>query len=226
MKMARSSVLLAAIGFAGASTLCAAACSNSSSTTTNGGDDAGSVGPVDSGALRDAAVADTGGNVQGDSSMAPEDAGIPDAGSAGSDGASEEAAAGPACGPPPARYTLLTDAGTVGDAGVGLVEDNTTGLVWMSTSVGGEQSQEQTQMLAASYCASLGLRLPTESEALGIAAANYASCAFSQWSTWTSTASSQQGDAWTVDFLGDTYQQLADNFPNAVLCVRGGQGDD
>jgi hypothetical protein len=130
------------------------------------------------------------------------------------------------CGPAPARYTLLTDAGVVGDAGVGLVRDNTTGLVWMTSSVGGEQSQEQTQTLAAGYCAGLGMRVPTESEALGIAAASYASCAFAQWSTWTSTASPQPGDAWTVDFLGDTSAQLADNFPNAVLCVRGGTGDE
>ena len=221
MKIARSLVLLSGAGFTVVVGLFAGACSDSSSSPASPGDDAGNVAPEDSGPLRDASPVDTGAPPKTDSSIPEVDAGKPSA----NDGASPEAAVSPSCGPAPARYTLLTDAGTVGDAGVGLAKDNTTGLVWMTNSVGGQQSQEQTQTLAANYCAGLGMRLPTESEALGIAAANYAACAFAQWSTWTSTASPQAGDAWTVDFLGDTYAQLADNFPNAVLCVRGGSGD-
>ena len=124
-----------------------------------------------------------------------------------------EAAAAPTCGPPPNRFTVLTGA----DAG--LVRDNVTELVWMSNSVGGEQTSQQTQTLAAAYCAGVNMRLPTEDEALALAAA-YAPCAFGQWGTWTSTDVGTTGDAWVVDYLGDASPQLADNFPSAVLCVR------
>jgi hypothetical protein len=64
------------------------------------------------------------------------------------------------------------------------------------------------------------MRLPTKDEAVALAAA-YAACAFGQWSTWTSTAVGTSGDAWVIDYLGDASPQLADNFPSAVLCVRG-----
>jgi hypothetical protein len=124
-----------------------------------------------------------------------------------------EASAAPTCGPPPNRFTVLTGA----DAG--LVRDNVTELVWMSNSVGGEQTSQQTQTLAAAYCAGVNMRLPTEDEALALAAA-YAPCAFGQWGTWTSTDIGTTGDAWVVDYLGEASPQLADNFPSAVLCVR------
>jgi hypothetical protein len=118
----------------------------------------------------------------------------------------------PTCGPPPARYSLLTGA----DAG--LVRDNVTMLVWMSNSHGGGEPP-QTQPDAAAYCSGMGMRLPTEDEALALAA-NYASCAFGNWGTWTSTAAPAMGDFWVVDYLGDASPQLGDNFPSAVLCVR------
>jgi hypothetical protein len=97
-----------------------------------------------------------------------------------------------------------------------------TELVWMGNSVGGGEPP-QTQTDAATYCTDRGMRLPTESEALALAAA-YAPCAFGQWSTWTSTVASA-GDAWVIDYAGDASPQLADNFPSAVLCVRGPTGD-
>ncbi len=128
-----------------------------------------------------------------------------------------EAASAPTCGPPPNRFTVLTGA----DAG--LVRDNVTELVWMSNSVGGEQSSQQTQSLAAAYCSGINMRLPTEDEALALSAA-YAPCAFGQWGTWTSTDVGTTGDAWVVDYLGDASPQLADNFPSAVLCVRDPSG--
>jgi hypothetical protein len=118
----------------------------------------------------------------------------------------------PTCGPAPARYTLLTGA----DAG--LVRDNVTMLVWMSNSHGGGEPP-QTQPDAAAYCSGMGMRLPTEAEAIALAA-NYASCAFGNWGTWTSTAAPAMGDYWVVDYLGDVSPQLGDNFPSAVLCVR------
>jgi len=154
-----------------------------------------------------------------------------DVGASGADGAggaldggptdavadAQEAAPAPTCGPPPNRFTILNGA----DAG--LVRDNVTQLVWMHDSVGGQQTSQQTQPLASTYCTGRGMRLPTEDEALALAAA-YASCAFGQWGTWTSTDVAGSGDAWVVDYLGDASPQLADNFPSAVLCVRDPKG--
>jgi hypothetical protein len=210
MKLARSTVVLFLPSIA---SVIALACSNSSGSGNGplAGEDSGA--PVDTGVLPDTSVADTGAAL--DAPATTEDSAISD-----SSQSVPEAAPAPTCGPAPARYTVFGDAG----ANAGLVQDNTTGLIWMSNSVGGEQTQEQTQSDAATYCAGIGMRLPTENEALGIAAANYAPCAFGQWSTWTSTAAGT-GDAWVVDYLADTSPQLADNFPSAVLCVRGGAGD-
>jgi hypothetical protein len=124
----------------------------------------------------------------------------------------------------------------------GLVRDNQTGLIWMSTSMGGNEGAgqaQQTECLADAYCKSKGMRLPTDIEALGIAGSSYASCAFNQWSTWTSTFTTDAGAAgacsdsgsssnavyaYTVDYLADNFSQLADNFPNAVLCVMSPSG--
>jgi hypothetical protein len=121
-------------------------------------------------------------------------------------------ASGLTCGPSPARYTLLTGA----DAG--LVRDNVTMLVWMSNDHGAGEPP-QTQADAIAYCTGRGMRLPTKDEAVALAA-NYASCAFGHWGTWTSTPAPAAGDAWVVDYAGDVSPQLANNFPSAVLCVR------
>jgi hypothetical protein len=175
-----------------------AACSSSSSGAPDDTSDASTDA---------ASVVDASGRMDTGATDAASDAGPTD-----SRVAETEAAAAPTCGPPPNRFTLLSGA----DAG--LVRDNMTGLVWMNDSVGGQQTSEQTQSLAAAYCAGRGMRLPTEDEALALAAA-YASCAFGQWGTWTSTDVGTTGDAWVVDYMGDSSPQLADNFPSAVLCV-------
>jgi hypothetical protein len=149
-----------------------------------------------------------------DASNAQDSRGTQDTGTAdgsnGTDASSD--APQPTCGPPPARYTLLTGA----DAG--LVRDNVTMLVWMSNSHGAGEPP-QTQPDAVAYCSGMGMRLPTEDEALALAA-NYASCAFGPWGTWTSTAAPAMGDFWVVDYLGESSPQLGNNFPSAVLCVR------
>jgi len=122
-------------------------------------------------------------------------------------------AARPTCGPPPARYAVLTG------ADMGLARDNVTMLVWMQDSVGGGEPP-QTQSLATTYCIGRGMRLPTKDEAVALAA-NYAMCAFGNWGTWTSTAvPGMSGYAYVVDYVGDVTPQIADNFPSAVLCVR------
>jgi hypothetical protein len=159
---------------------------------------------------------EAGDGADGGKDAAPEataDAALDAATTDGSSGATDAGGPPPTCGPPPNRFTILSGA----DAG--LVRDNVTELVWMSDSVGGAQTSQQTQPLAATYCKGRGMRLPTESEALALAAA-YAPCAFGQWGTWTSTDVGTSGDAWVVDYLGDASPQLADNFPSAVLCVR------
>ncbi len=135
---------------------------------------------------------------------------------AGGDAA--EAAPQPTCGAPPNRFTLLAGADS------GLVRDNVTELVWMSNSIGMEttDSGPLTQYDAAAYCKGRGMRLPTKEEADALAA-SYASCAFGGWGTWTSTFS-DENNAYTVDYVGDDFPQLADNFPGTVLCVRDPRG--
>jgi hypothetical protein len=166
---------------------CSSSKSGSSGSTGTGGasSDAGSTGGSGGEAAMDAAAPDS--------------------------SASMDAPSAPTCGPPPARFTILTG------ANAGLVQDNVTMLVWMSDSMGGGEPP-QTQTDAATYCSGLGMRLPTEAEAQELAA-SYVPCAFGMWSTWTSTAVGTS-DAWVVDYLGDTSPQVADNFPSAVLCVR------
>ncbi|MEI4878397.1 hypothetical protein, partial [Klebsiella pneumoniae] len=62
----------------------------------------------------------------------------------------------------------------------------------MADSVGGGENPPQHQSDAASYCAKLGMRLPTETEALALAMVcgdgNCACPPFGSWGTWTSTA--------------------------------------
>jgi hypothetical protein len=200
--------------------MAASACSDSSSGagSSSGGEDSGT--PVSDAATHDvvdASAADV-------SSMpmpeaAAEASGMADASDSGEPGDATGPsdaggdAAGPTCGPPPARYTILTG------ADMGLVRDNVTMLVWMQDSMGGGEPP-QTQSLAATYCTGRGMRLPTKDEAVALAA-NYAMCAFGNWGTWTSTdVPGMSGYAYVVDFVGDVNPQISDNFPSAVLCVR------
>jgi hypothetical protein len=187
--------------------LVATACS-SSSKAPPAAEPGGDAAADDASPLDPAPNADAGTDAIADSAAV--DAPI-EAGPTTNDDADTEAAASPTCDPLPARYTVLTG------ASAGLVRDNVTGLVWMADSVGGGEPP-QTQADAASYCMGRGMRLPTKDEAVALAAA-YAPCAFGQWSTWTSTASTS-GDTWVIDYAGDASPQLADNFPSAVLCVE------
>jgi hypothetical protein len=212
MKIRSHPFLVALLAPVSLGSICvAAACSSSTHSGSNDG-----TGAVDA-AHDDAATNSTDAATDAGASEAAASDGALESGS--EDGASDdaaEAAPAPTCGAPPARYTVLTG------ANAGLVRDNVTELVWMADSEGGGEPP-QTQPDAATYCTGRGMRLPTEAEALALAAA-YAPCAFGQWSTWTSTAAGT-GDAWVVDYFGDASPQVADNFPSAVLCVRDGSGD-
>ena len=104
------------------------------------------------------------------------------------------------------------------------VLDNQTGLTWQRTPYTLTAAGSQlTQPLAATYCSNMSMRLPTQSEALGIAGPNLATCAFPQpWSTWTSTSvPNSTTNAWIVGSNATSTSAVADNYPGAVLCVSG-----
>ena len=127
----------------------------------------------------------------------------------------------PQCGASTERYTVLSTS---------TVLDNVSGLTWQraETTYTGANAQgaQYTQLIAQSYCASQGMRLPTQAEALGISGTNNAACAFPQpWSTWTSTIDpADSNDAAFVTYDGHSTWQLADNFPGGVVCDTGGSG--
>jgi beta-galactosidase len=104
------------------------------------------------------------------------------------------------------------------------VHDNVSGLTWQqySTTFPGQGSQF-VQSNADEYCKSVGMRLPTQPEAMTVARANFASCAFPlQWTTWTTTnISNLPGDAYIVNSQGNLINGIKDNTPGASLCVSG-----
>jgi hypothetical protein len=118
------------------------------------------------------------------------------------------------CGGSTARYTILSAT---------LVKDNQTGLTWQRAETtytdGGAQ---YTQPIAQSYCTSQNMRLPSQSEALGVAGtANFASCAWpAPWITWTSTINSANtAQAALVTSAGQSSWQVATNYPGGVVCT-------
>jgi len=141
----------------------------------------------------------------------------------------------PQCGAGTERYTTQpaqsgqytsTIAGIPSGPYVPTVVDNLTKLTWQQyVTTFTQQGAQFTQPIAASYCASLGMRLPTQAEALTVAGSNYASCAFpNPWTTWTSTAvTGESGRAYFVSSAGVSSSQIVDNSPGWALCVSGTQ---
>jgi beta-galactosidase len=139
----------------------------------------------------------------------------------------------PRCGGSTERYTTQPAApGTYNSTIPGLpsgpfvptVLDNLTKLTWQQyVTTFPQQGAQFTQPIAASYCASVGMRLPTQSEALSIAGSNYASCAFpNPWTTWTSTGvPSDAARAYFVSSAAVSSSQIIVNSPGWALCVRG-----
>ena len=86
-----------------------------------------------------------------------------------------------------------------------------------------EQIRAQIADLARTGAAPVGMRLPTQAEALTIARTNYASCAFpSPWGTWTTTSvPSSSTDAYLVFSSGQSVPGIVDNTPGWSLCVSG-----
>jgi hypothetical protein len=118
------------------------------------------------------------------------------------------------CGGATARYTILSAT---------LVQDNQTGLTWQRVQTTyTDPGAQYTQPIAQSYCASQGMRLPTQGEALGVAGtAHFASCAWpSPWLTWTSTINAANtAQAAVVTSSGQWSWQVATNYPGGVVCT-------
>jgi hypothetical protein len=141
----------------------------------------------------------------------------------------------PQCGGASERYTTVpAQSGTYNSTIAGLpsgpfvptVVDNVTKLTWQQyVTTFPTQGAQFTQPIAAQYCTSVGMRLPTQTEALTIANSNYAQCAFpNPWTTWTSTGVA--GDATRAYFVssaGVSSSQIIDNSPGWSLCVSGTQ---
>jgi hypothetical protein len=93
-----------------------------------------------------------------------------------------------------------------------------------------------TQGEAGAYCASQGMRLPTETEAKGISGPSFDRCSFPcDWATWTSTpygtkGGQQQvvvrfssGDTTNFGSVVPTWELASESLePRSVLCVRTG----
>jgi len=119
------------------------------------------------------------------------------------------------CGDAAERFTVLSSS---------LVKDNVSGLTWQRAETTYEdQGAQFTQDIASAYCASQGMRLPTQAEALGISGVNFASCAFPlPWSTWTATPDpNDSARAAYVTYSGQSSWQVANNFPGCVVCASG-----
>ncbi len=121
------------------------------------------------------------------------------------------------CGGSNERYTVNAH-------NAALVLDNLIGLTWTRTiqtdSAAGSQF---TGVDAVNYCKSINMRVPTQSEALGISGSNNASCAFpGTWNTWTSTVDPQDAsETALVNFDGTASYKVTKNWPGAVLCTSG-----
>ncbi|TKC86305.1 glycoside hydrolase family 2 [Trinickia terrae] len=139
----------------------------------------------------------------------------------------------PQCGGATERFTPLgaapglyqsTIAGLPSGPNVPTVKDNLSGLTWQQyDTTFPAQGAQWTQTVAAQYCASVGMRLPTQSEALTIARSNFASCAFpAPWSTWTTTVvPTDSTRAYLVFSSGNSVPAIIDNTPGWSLCVSG-----
>jgi beta-galactosidase len=123
----------------------------------------------------------------------------------------------PQCGGSTERYTINS-------SNPSLVTDNLTSLTWTRTvETDTTPGSQFTGVNAATYCSSINMRLPLESEALSISGNNNASCAFpGAWSTWTSTVDpNDSSETAIVNFDGSTSWNVTNNYPGMTLCDAG-----
>ncbi|MGD0941422.1 MAG: fibronectin type III domain-containing protein, partial [Terracidiphilus sp.] len=123
----------------------------------------------------------------------------------------------PQCGGSTERYTINS-------SNASLVTDNQSGLTWTRTITTDTTPGSQfTEVSAAAYCSSIGMRVPIASEALGISGTSDATCAFpGAWSTWTTTVDPDDSTRdEIVNFDGTSAYQVAVNYPGETLCDSG-----
>jgi beta-galactosidase len=104
------------------------------------------------------------------------------------------------------------------------VVDNLLGLTWTSTiKTNTAVGSQFTGVDAAAYCSSIGMRLPTQAEALDISGINNASKAFpGPWNTWTSTLDPNDANQTAiVGFDGSVEEKVTNNWPGETLCTTG-----
>jgi hypothetical protein len=105
-----------------------------------------------------------------------------------------------------------------------LVHDNLLGLTWTNTiKTNPILGSQFTGVDAAAYCASIGMRLPTQAEALDISGINNSSNAFpGPWNTWTSTLDpNNPNQTAIVGFDGSVSEKVTNNWPGETLCTIG-----
>jgi hypothetical protein len=119
---------------------------------------------------------------------------------------------------PSARYVILDPGNGVGGSGTGLVRDNSTGLTWTRfdyTEPNAGEPEGETDCMNVN----INMRLPTETEALGIAGSNQDSCAWpAGWDTWTSTVVDPYG--WYVVTSGGSIDDGYISNYGDILCVE------
>jgi hypothetical protein len=127
-------------------------------------------------------------------------------------------------GNPSSNYSMVCPTKGSGCDGSGLVEDTTTGLVWMrfeyfpvDPNTLSSKNPGQTYDQAVAYCTRNAMRLPTLSEAEGIAGLNTLHCVWQPyWATWTQLEASQCAS--TIMRSDGSTVQDASGAP--ALCVR------
>jgi hypothetical protein len=105
-----------------------------------------------------------------------------------------------------------------------LVVDNLLGLTWTSTvKTNPAVGSQFTGVDAAAYCSSIGMRLPTQAEALDISGINNSSKAFpGAWNTWTSTVDpTNASQTAIVGFDGSVEEKVTNNWPGETFCTIG-----
>ena len=105
-----------------------------------------------------------------------------------------------------------------------LIVDNLLGLTWTSTvKTNPAVGSQFTGVDAAAYCSSIGMRLPTQAEALDISGINNSSKAFpGAWNTWTSTLDPNNASQTAiVGFDGSVEEKVTNNWPGETLCTTG-----
>ncbi|MBB5059284.1 hypothetical protein HDF16_004007 [Granulicella aggregans] len=105
-----------------------------------------------------------------------------------------------------------------------LIVDNLLGLTWTSTVKTNPVIGSQfTGVDAAAYCSSIGMRLPTQAEALDISGINNSSKAFpGAWNTWTSTLDPNNASQTAiVGFDGSVEEKVTNNWPGETFCTMG-----